>query len=199
MAGGKKATTVADLLAKTTRREVTVHIFVDQKLRDRQVALEKALADALANDAIHNWDPTAPPLAEELLALEREAEEQTDEFVFQTVGARAWADMLASHPPTKEQRLEDPRVDHDRRTFPYVAIAASCVSPTMTEDEVRQVTAQWSVGMFNQLWNTCIEVNLDGGIFPKSLRAGAIARANAELGLLATNSEPLEVSSLAES
>lgn len=191
--------TVDDLLAEIAPRESVARVLLRQELVARHAELDASLQDALANDARENREPEAPRLAAEIVALEDEMDDARRAFTFRAVGQRRWSDLLAQHPPTKDQRKENPRLDHNPATFPVVAIAASCANPVLTEDQVRLFEDRLDVTQWSLLWAACLDANMGAGNSPKSIVAGAIARANAELEGLAKSSEYLEASSLAGS
>jgi hypothetical protein len=131
---------IADILAQAENPEyvrvATARVLIRQDLLARHEELDAELQAAIASDGMHNRTPRAPALAAELEALEAEVEAAKVEFRFRSIGKRAWADLLAAHPPTREQKKADPRVDHNPDTFPAAAIAASCVDPVLTLDKI---------------------------------------------------------------
>jgi hypothetical protein len=88
-----------------------------------------------------------------------------------------WANLMVKHPPTKEQRKENPRLDHNPETFPLAAMAASCVEPSgATVESFQRLDASGvPSAVFDELWVTCLDANLGAGI-PKSAAAGVIRR-----------------------
>lgn len=170
---------------------------VRQELRDEHARLD-ALLPTLTSDTI-DAHPDRKPTAERLAEIEREMEASTVEFRFRSIGHRAWADLLAKHPPTKQQASIDRRLDHNPETFPYDAIASSCVDPVMTVDQVRQLDASplIDVKAWTTLWGACIEANVAADT-PKSLAAGLILRQNGESARRLTTTESPAASSSAE-
>jgi len=130
-----------------------------------------------------------------LEALQGEMEAAKVEFRFRNIGRKAWADLLAAHPPTKEQRT-DLKTDHNPETFPVAAIAASCSEPAgMSEDAVRRLEAALTDSQFTVLWRACVDANLGGVEVPKSLAAGRILQVNGR----SANTAALAVSRAASS
>ena len=124
-------------------------------------------------------DNTARQMAEGLQELERRIDEQTRTYSFRAVSRRRWRALMAEHPPTKEHR--DQGADFNPETFPVAAIAACCVEPKLTPDEVQALEddPEFSTGDFEMLWNGCLAANL--GVVndtPKSVLATAILRTN---------------------
>jgi hypothetical protein len=190
-----------DILAEVTARTITVRVLLRQDLLDQHAALEHALEAAVQRDRTA-WEtpmdsvPEALAIARQIADLEAEIDEAKRPFTFKAVGRKAWTDLLAAHPPTKEQRAAEPRLDNNPDTFPPAAIAASCTSPKMTVADVRKFEELLDLAQFQMLWGACLEVNVGRGDTPKSLLAGGIARANAALGRQHTTTESLDPSSL---
>lgn len=182
-------TSIDDLLAEAVAREKSVKILLRQDLLGEHERLEAELQAELELDMRENRDPLGPVLAARLLDFEAEIEAARREFRFRAVGKRPWADLLAAHPPTKEQLQKMARLDHNPETLPTAAVAASCIDPVMTVEQVAQLEQVLNFAQFERLWECCLDVNVagGGGAVPKSLIAGPIARANAELGITAAN------------
>jgi hypothetical protein len=137
----------------------------------------------------------APDLARQVQELEAEIDAAKVEFRFVSVGHRQWADLMAAHPPTREQKKLNPRSDHNPETFPVAAIAASCQRPELSVEEVQRLERALNDAQFNALWAKCLEANLGGLESPKSAAAGLIARLNVGSGTIAASGESLEASS----
>lgn len=171
-------TTIDDLLAEITVREKTVKLLLRQDLLDEHARLDAELVATLNTDAEENRDPLGPELADRLLQFETEIEQAKRPFRFRAIGKKAWADLLAQHPPTRDQTMINARIDHNPKTFPAAAIAASCVDPKMTVEQVGQLEEKLNLAQFEILWGGCLDANVGGGVDnPKSLVAGPIVRA----------------------
>lgn len=190
--------TVDDLLAEIAPREVIAQVLLRQDLVAQHTELELSLQQALVEDARENRDSIGPGIAKQIESLEAEMDAHRRPFTFRAVGKRRWADLMAQHPPTKEQRKENPRLDHDPSLFPVVAIAASCIDPVLTIEQVNMFEDRLDLSQWALLWNACLEANLGDGKLPKSMVAGAIAQANAELEKRATGLDSHAASSSAE-
>lgn len=191
-------TTIDEVLAEITPRTATVRVLLRQDLVEHHTRLDAALNAAVLADQHENRTPVAPTLAAELRTLEAEIDAAKRTFHFKAIGKRKWADLLAQHPPTKEQLKVHGRLDHNPATFPSAAIAATCTSPAMTLEQVAQLEDALNQTQFDLLWGTCLEANVGGGSDPKSLTAGLILRTNGQSASTAVLTELLAASSLAE-
>ena len=187
---------ISDILAEASNpdyvRTTTARVLLRQDLLTLHDELEAELAAAVKDDAMRNEVPTAPAISRRLVDLEAEIDNARREFRFKSIGHRAWADLMAEHPPTKDQLKQFPRIDHNPETFPVAAIAACCVSPKMTLEQAQELErGRWNEEekefegglndtQFNELLVRCVEANTGGLNTPKSAAAGAILRLNGQ-------------------
>lgn len=158
-------------------RVATVKVLLRQDLVTRHAQLEGELAAAIARDAKTNDPDRAPDIAQQIDDLQGEMEAAKVEFRFRNIGRKAWADLLAAHPPEKQHK--ELKTDHNPETFPIAAIAASCSEPAgVDEGAVRRLEAALTDSQFTSLWRACIDANLGGVDVPKSLVAGRILQVN---------------------
>jgi hypothetical protein len=179
------------------RRVVTARIpLVHADLREEHARLD-ALLPSLVSDTIESH-PDRKAVAERVKAIEEQMESQTIEFRFQCVGHRAWFDLLAKHRPTPAQLKADKNLDHNPQTFPYEAMALSCVEPAgATAELFKRLDASglMDTANWNEMWGACIRANV-ADLVPKSLAASILLR-NAESSATAANGESLAASSSA--
>ena len=161
---GGSERSIDDILAMASdpayHRVVTARMsFVPQQLRDEHARLD-ALLPTLVSDTI-DAHPQRLETAQRIADIESEMEAALIEFRFKGIGRRQWADLLAEHPPTKQQKLLDRNAPYDD-TFEYAAIAASCVQPAMTVEQVRALDASGAVDVqgWNELWSSCLRANV---------------------------------------
>ena len=175
------SSSIGDILARDTSalgRRVTVRLpLITQEMRDEHADLDKRLLE-FDDDPHRGIDdpPERTAIADRLLELEAEMEESHAEIVVRSLGHKRWADLLRDHPPSKEHRRADSRVDHNPETFPPAAIAASTDS---TIEEVGELLGQewFDEVCYAKLWGATLEANI-GSAVPKSLAAGRIRRLN---------------------
>lgn len=177
-------------------RVVTARVLLRQDLLAEHDRLDAQLAAVIADDARLNRIPAAPGLAERIEELEAEIDAAKVEFRFRSVGKRTWANLLAKHPPTKDQKRSEPGLDHNPETFPVAAIAASCFDPELTVRDVERLERALNSSQFGLLWAKCVDANVGGVSDPKSVAAGLIRRAN---GLSASSATAAVEPSLAAS
>lgn len=184
---------IDEVLAGFRPVEKTVRILLDARLADEHAELEQRLLGARRDSGLANDD--VPQVAARLAELEERMETEATPFTFRSVGRQKWRKLLGEHPPTAEQARDG--LDHNPDTFPLAAIAASCVAPAMTVDDVVRLDAVLNVAQFDRLWAGCLSANLSGGENPKSV-AGAILRSSAAPGTTASPEESLAASSSVE-
>lgn len=178
--------TIDDLLAEAVPRSATARILLRQDLLEEHARLDAELQAAVAAALDEVTSETRDTLATQLAELEAQIEAAQREFTFRALGRRAWADLMAKHPPTKDQLKANPRLDHNPETFPFAAIAASCVAPALTVDHVKALDERLNVSEFDKLWVTTLEANVGADDRPKSLLAGSIRRVSAAFGRTAS-------------
>lgn len=176
-------------------RVATARVLLRQDLVAKHAELSDELEAAIQRDATVNERDRAPDIAKQIEALDAEIAAAKVEFRFRSIGRRAWADLLAKHPPTKQQAKEQ-RVDHNPLTFPLAAIAASCVLPEGIDlDAVKRLEASLTDAQFTALWRACIDANMGGTEDPKSLTAGLIRQVSERSGRTPASEGSLAASS----
>jgi len=183
-----------DVMARAKPREATARILLDQNLLEEHETLSAKLS-AIITDSMER--PTeAVELSEQVAALEERIEAEKVPFTFRSIGHRRWRDLLSEHPPLKQQLADNQHLDFNPETFPPAAIAASCVEPEMTEEQVGTLSEVLSVAQFSELWGACLTANVGGNQSPKSPAAGLILRRNGGSATTAANGASPAQSSL---
>lgn len=179
---------LTDVLEQARPPRQTLRLCLRGDLTTRIEELHGVYVAKLREDDNFNRPPEAPAVAEEIVALEAEAEAASVDFVLESMGAQVWNEMLAAHPPTKDD-LALGR-DHNPRTFPYEAISLSLIEPTdATAEAVKALEEQMSFGQWHRLWLACLAVNVIGGDIPKFDRLSAL---NGRSGSKPTTPAPAE-------
>lgn len=197
--------TIADILAQAENPEfvrvATARVLLRQDLAAEQEELARQLKQAMRDDGLENREPLAPVISAQIEELEERIEAEKVPFKFRAIGRRAWADLLANHPPSlvqmqAHQRIDEKfRLDHNPETFPIAAIAASSLEPKMTEDDVQRLDKALNETQFSLLWMACLDAN-KGLEAPKSVAAGLILRVKRKSGASAADTGSLDQSSL---
>lgn len=170
-----------DLFADYRPPQATVKVCLRSDLTTEINRLEADLPRVQDEDARTNRTPEAPALAERILALKADAEAAQVEFVFQSIGRRAWSDLLRRLPATDEQKkiAEDDSLPFDTDEFPPAAMHASCIEPAgLTLDWWRRTFDQWGEGQVALLWQACQSAHYGVSTVPKARRASALMNAS---------------------
>jgi hypothetical protein len=177
---GEDAPTFASVLAGARPGVKRCRVCMRGDLVDEIEGLQRDLEQAQVFDHTENRAPQAPKIAALIVEKTEEALTHEVEFVFRSIGRRAWRDLLAAHPPTEEDKKAG--ADFNRESFPQAAMAASCVAPTgATEKDFQALADGNAIGdpQWNQLWLTCRDANVGGAEVPLSVSAFGLVRGTA--------------------
>jgi hypothetical protein len=160
------------LLKKAKPRETTVAVYLAGDVVADIERLERQLADAGAAqwkaDSLAATDPTKA-IAEKIEAARKRLKASEAEFRFRALPDKEWSDMLAAHPPRDaEKEMFNPE------TFPRALIAACCVDPVMTPEQVDRLFGVLNQAQRNQVFDTAYEVNMEASTIPFSVTASAL-------------------------
>lgn len=158
--GLKKPPTFDHLKKKQPLQRVIV-VPLDE---DAVAALEEA---SEAAETARMTSPTgeAPPeVLEALNDAQKAVEKSSVKVLIRSIGRKRYDALLAEHPVTPEQTAEaeaegGSALPYNIDTFPIALVAASCVSPEMTEEQVAELFDEWNAAEVNALWLTALEVN----------------------------------------
>lgn len=152
----------------------------------KKAPVERRVRIPLSQDAVDTFDaateayerakilgePTEA-LAEALAVARTAVEESSVVMLFRCIGRKAYDDLLEAHPPTDDQVKEfqddNPNRDgtpntrgrppYNIETFPAALVAASCVEPEMTYEQVCEIFDEWNSTEVSELWVAALEVN----------------------------------------
>lgn len=176
-AGAGQAVSLDSVLAGITPKVVRAKVCLRGDLIDTLERLEADYRQALADDDNLGGEAAAK-LAERIAEVQAEAEQASVEFVFHAIGQRPWADLIAEHPPTPEGKKNGEQFDP--KTFPFAAVAASCVQPTgVTFAGVEKLYEKVNFGQWQALWGACLEANIGTVSVPRSAAASVTRRRSA--------------------
>lgn len=179
----KPGLTFADVRAKIQRPRRHVDMVMDAEASAEIGALEELLERAQRHDEV-NATETALEVARRLQIQETVAESSRVQFVLEAITHRAYQQLRAEHPPTKEQieaaaargGSEEPAFDPD--AFAPALVEAQLVEPKPESPE--EFAAFWddlSDGQLGQLWQAAIQIQFQTGeLGPPSQAAADILR-----------------------
>jgi len=179
----KPALTFADVRAKIQRPRRIVDMVLDAEAAADIDALEQFLERAQRYDEANDSE-TARDVAKRLQDAEAQAEASRVRFVLEAVTHRAYQQLRADHPPTKEQIEaaasrgggEEPAFDPD--SFAPALVEAQLVEPKPASSE--EFAAFWdgiSDGQLAQLWGAAIAIQFQTGeLGPPSQAAADVLR-----------------------
>lgn len=164
------ASSIEEILKRAKPREKTVRICLAGDLAGEA----ERLADEISRTS-EEWEPDdltsehpARVLAAQLKAVREQTKEAEEPFTLRYIGDRAYSDLLAAHP------AEDDKEAFNSETFPRALIAAACVQPTMTEDQVADLFEVINEGQIKQLFDAAWDVHHSAETVPFSLAASAL-------------------------
>ncbi|KIZ16829.1 hypothetical protein [Streptomyces natalensis] len=177
------ALTFADVRAKIQRPRRVVELVMDAEAAAEIGALEELLDRAQRHDEA-NGTETARDVAKRLQELEAQAEASRVQFTLEAITHRAYQQLRADHPPTKEQieaaakrgGEEEPAFDPD--SFAPALVEAQLIEPKPADSE--EFVEFWdalSDGQLGQLWGAAIQIQFQTGeLGPPSQAAADILR-----------------------
>lgn len=142
---------IEDVLALARPRQTEVHLCMAGDLAARADHLTEQielLTDRPAPSSLADVDPRRA-LESELDEVHEAMRASEVVFRFQALGRTAYSDLLAAHAP----RPGTDDVSWNNETYPHALIAACCVEPVMTVEQVDQLTEVLSQRQRNELFN----------------------------------------------
>jgi hypothetical protein len=173
--------TAAEIEAGWQPTKVRATVCLDSDLVLEIERLEESLARETKLDDTTNRAPLAPGIAARIVELREQAKAAEVEFVFASIGRRAYSDLLRAHPATEEQsEAAGARLAWNTDTFPPALLAAACVEPTGTDLAWwLRMYDRWGTGQVARLWQACLAAQ--GGVVevPKAEAASAMTSGSA--------------------
>jgi len=154
---------------------------------------EHALVEAeVARHSIHGTLGGPPQeLLDRLAELEGEIDASVTVFRLQAIANRPWADLLAAHPPTTEERAKGYGVHPE--TFEPAALAACAIEPALTVEQAERIADTVPRSEWAALTDAVRRLHEDRSTAPKSPLLSALRPANA-----GSSATPLDEGSLGE-
>jgi hypothetical protein len=164
------ANSIEDILAKAKPREKTVMVCIRGDLAGEAERLQDELSRV--NE---DWEPAdlgavhpGREIAEKLKAVHAQVREAEEPFLLRYIGDKAYSDLVAAHPSDNDQEA------FDSESFPRALVAASCVQPVMTEEQVVALFEVINEGEIKKLFDAAWDVHNSSDVVPFSLAASAL-------------------------
>ena len=142
------------------RRVVSARVpLIKQAVLDEREDLLERIGERFADDTLDGDE-----LTERVAEIDEEIVDSEVVFRFASIGYTAWQKVLGQHPPTRDQRLETPGLDHNPESFPFAVMAASCIDPVMDYEQVKRLCASDAVNVrgYEAMWSACLAANVHG-------------------------------------
>jgi hypothetical protein len=162
---------ISEILKRAKRRQKSVFLCLAGDLVAELESLERQLADAGSDtwrpDSLASEDPRTV-LAKKVGAARGKVRKSYTEFKFQSLGDRAFSDLIAAHPPQEKGQAWDPA------TFPKALVSASSIDPVMSPEQVAELFEILNDGQRSELCHGAYDVNAEAPGIPFSLSASGI-------------------------
>jgi hypothetical protein len=167
------ASSIEDILAQATPRERTVKVCIRGDLAGEAERLQDELSRVS-----EDWEPAdltdvhpGRELAAQLKELQQQIRGAEVPFKLRYIGDRAYSDLMAANPSKDDSQA------FDSETFPRALIAASCVDPVMSEEQVTELFEKINEGEIKKLFDAAWDVHNSSDIVPFSLLASGLLAA----------------------
>ena len=162
---------ITDILKQATPRERIVKVCIRGDLAGEAERLSEELSQVQ-----EDWEPSdlteehpGRAIAAQLKTVREQARAAEVPFKLRYIGDKKYSDLLAAHPST-----EDSDMLFDSATFPRALIAASCVDPEMSEEQVAELFEVINEGEIKKLFDAAWDVHNSSDMIPFSLAASAL-------------------------
>lgn len=164
---------IEDILAEATPRERTVMVCIRGDLLGEADRLQDEL-----NRVSTDWEPAdltdvhpGRELAVKLKELREQIKAAERPFKLRYIGDKAYSDLMAANPAKEDSQA------FDSDAFPRALIAACCVDPVMTEEQVAALFEKINQGEVKKLFDAAWDVHNSSEMVPFSLLASALTAA----------------------
>lgn len=157
---------ISALLAGAKPREGEVPICLAGDLVGEVERLQGELARAgegWVSTSMADVDPRVA-LMEEIEAAREGMRAASATFRMRALGHRAYSNLIAAHPAAEQNK----GVPYDAATFLPALVAACCIDPVMTVDEVGQLLDTVNDGQARELFGAALAVNEEPSPLPFS-------------------------------
>jgi hypothetical protein len=172
------------MLAEAKLPEATVMICLRGDLAADHESAERELEEAEKRGADSLAGSGAGVIVDRIEALEAEMREHTYEFRLRALPRPAWREMLAAHPPRRNDDGEliepDKSVGVDTTTFTDAVLRACLVDPELNDAEFEQLVNTLTDRQYDELSDAAWGVNRKDVSVPFSRAASRMKRASAD-------------------
>ncbi len=143
---------IEDILAKKKGVQKTVYIQIDGTMAGELEDLRERYVQAQIDDERSNEPDRAPAIKAELEDMLEAAEETNIAFTFKAIGRARYDALVEGHKPNAKQQKDGAQFNPE--TFPQALVAASCVDPEISKDQVDEMWAseEWGPGELLKLF-----------------------------------------------
>jgi hypothetical protein len=161
---------IEEILARAKPREKTVMVCLAGDLAGEAERLQDELSRVS-----EDWEPEdltavhpGRTIAEQLKTVHAQVREAEEPFTMRYIGDRAYSDLMAAHPAESDQEA------FNSVTFPRALVAASCIQPKMSEEQVIELFEVINEGEIKKLFDAAWDVHNASDVIPFSLAASAL-------------------------
>lgn len=137
----KEPWTFGEMMGKAKAMVVRAKIQLDNTIPAQVEDLREQIIQAKAFDDRSNTPDTAPKLEKMLEDLIVKAQDTEVTFLFTSIPSTQYDAIIASCPPTKEQKKDNPRGNVNPDEFLPKLISAASLSPSLTIEQVKEMYA----------------------------------------------------------
>jgi hypothetical protein len=165
-----KAHVMTEIIQKKKGVTKLVTIQLDGEIASNVAVLKSTHAAAIAYDANHNENDTAPAVQDEIDALLEASRDTEVVFVFKAIGAPNYDALLLLPENQPSEELRKQGADFNPDHFPAALVAASCIDPEMTLEEALTIynDPAWNGAELQKLFFGALEVNTELADIPLS-------------------------------
>ena len=163
-----KKRTIAEIMARKTAVMKTAIIQTDGELANKIAELRQLHTAARDADRLSNAPEKAPRIQKQIDKLIEQSEDTLEVFTFKSIGRFNYDELVAEHPPSKDQKKDGS--DFDPNTFPPVLVSASCVEPEIPIADAVKIFAspEWNGAELRKLFFAALDANTETGEIPLS-------------------------------
>lgn len=174
-----------ELIAAAAPRTRTVRVCSRGDLASRHEALVADLQQVAMRESSLAGNADAERISAEIVAVQEEMEGAVLDVTVKALSRNGWIDLLAAHPPSREDARKGESADP--RTFPIAAVAACAVEPDISRSQAEALAEALPPGEWQKLWLAVVALNTAETTVPKLQAATDILQAN---GRSSTTSDP---------